>query len=77
LTSGKIRAAYELLLSSSPSGLRPSALVIREQVIKPLLAGVRTPALSPTPSIPTQTDQHYERLRLAIQPLFEELGIAA
>ncbi len=51
-------------------------LVLREHVIRPLLAGVQTP---PSPSKPitwTATDRHYEHLRLGMQPLFQELGIA-
>jgi hypothetical protein len=52
-------------------------LVLRENVIRPILAGVLT---SPRPSKPTMwtaTDQHFEHLRLGMQPLFQQLGIAA
>jgi hypothetical protein len=52
-------------------------LVIRDQVIKPLVAGVQTSARPTKPAISTTLDQHYERLRLQLQPLFQELGIAA
>jgi hypothetical protein len=52
-------------------------LVLREHVIEPLLASVRTPGRSPKPSTLTPIDQHYEHLRLDMQPLFQELGIAA
>jgi len=63
----------------SPPGMRAitAALVLRDELIKPVLAGVRTPAIPKTPTIPIKTDLHYERLRLAFHPLFQELGIAA
>ena len=54
--------------------------VLREHVIRPVLAGVRTPQLHPQPKTSPsldQLDQHYERLRRDLQPLFQELGIAA
>jgi hypothetical protein len=52
-------------------------LVLRDQLVKPILAGVQTTTLPPKPPISIPTDQHYHRLRLALQPLFEDLGIAA
>jgi hypothetical protein len=64
---------------AAPSGMRAIAalLVLRDHVIKPILAGVRTAAPSRQPPISTLIDQHYNQLRLDFQPLFEELGIAA
>ena len=64
---------------AAPSGMRAIAalLVLRDHVIKPILAGVRTSAPSAKPPISTLIDQHYNQLRLDFQPLFEELGIAA
>ena len=52
-------------------------LVLRDHVIKPILAGAQTSTRPPKPTIFTPTDQHYERLRAALQPLFDDLGIAA
>ena len=52
-------------------------LVLREHVIGPLLAGARTPPCASTPATWTLVDQHYQQLRLDMQPLFKELGIAA
>jgi hypothetical protein len=64
---------------ASPPSMRAitAALVLREHVIKPLLARARTPSATPKPITWTATDQHYEQLRLHMQPLFHELGIAA
>jgi hypothetical protein len=57
---------------------RVSALyVLREQVIRPVLAGVRTIRQHPHPVRTPALDQHYERLRLDLQPVFQKLGIAA
>ena len=63
----------------SASSMRAvSALyVLRDQVIRPVLAGVRIPRQHPQPVRAPALDQHYERLRLDLQPLFQELGIAA
>jgi hypothetical protein len=63
----------------SPPGMRAitALLVLREQVIRPILAGVQAPAPAPKPTHSTPADHHYERLRLDFQPLLHELGIAA
>jgi hypothetical protein len=63
----------------SPPSMRAitALLVLREHVIAPLLAGVRTPARNSNPSTLTTIDQHYHQLRLDMQPLFHDLGIVA
>ncbi len=63
----------------SPPGMRAIAamVVLRDHVIKPILAGVQTSVRPPKPTISFPNDQHYERLRLALQPLLQDLGIAA
>ena len=52
-------------------------LVLRDQVIRPLLAGVRTPRQGRPPSTWTRLDQHYQTLRLDLRALFKELGVTA
>jgi len=63
----------------SPSSMRAiTALhVLRDQVIRPLLAGVRATQPDPQPKASPALDRYYERLRLDLQPLSQELGIAA
>jgi len=63
----------------SASSMRAvSALyVLRDQVIRPILAGVRATQHTPQPTLAPALDRHYERLRLDLQPVFQELGIAA
>ncbi len=63
----------------SPPSMRAitALLVLREHVIGPLLAGARTPPRASKPATWTLVDQHYQQLRLDMQPLFQELGIAA
>jgi hypothetical protein len=65
---------YELC----PSSMRTvTALqVLRDHVIRPVIAGVGSTRRDP-PMLSPSLDRHYERLRLDIQPVFEELGIAA
>jgi hypothetical protein len=62
-----------------PHSLRAVAalLILREQVIMPLLAGVRSPRVGRRPKTWTTVDRHYEQLRLHMQPLFQDLGLAA
>jgi hypothetical protein len=66
---------YEL----APPSMRAvtALLVLREHVIRPLLAGVQTPPRTPKPATWTPLDRHYEQIRFSMQPLFQELGIAA
>jgi hypothetical protein len=51
--------------------------VLRDQVVKPILAGVRVPRRGRKPATWTRTDQHYETLRLGMNALLDDLGIAA
>jgi len=63
----------------SPSSMRAiTALhVLRDHVIRPVLAGSCATNPDSQPKTPSSYDQHYQRLRLDLQPLFQELGIAA
>jgi hypothetical protein len=62
-----------------PEGLRTLAalVVLREQVLKPLLAGIVTPRQGHKPVSWTPLDDHYETLRQDMLQLFTDLGLAA
>ena len=62
-----------------PPAMRAIAalFILRDHVIAPILAGVRSPRLGRKPGTWTPADRHYEQLRIRMQPLFQELGIAA
>jgi len=62
-----------------PDGLRSltALLVLREKIIRPLLAASRQPVPPVKPANPVPTDHHYESLRAGMRDLFTELGIAA
>jgi hypothetical protein len=62
-----------------PDGLRTLAalVVLREHVIKPLLAGVRSPHQGRPPKSWTPLDHHYQTLRVDMQRLFTDLGLAS
>jgi len=62
-----------------PQGLRTMAalLVLREKVIRPLLAGVTCPKRGRKPKNWTLLDQHDETLRQDMCALFNDLRIAA
>jgi hypothetical protein len=61
----------------TPSAARTIAalLALRDQVIGPILAGVRSPRLGRKPAHWTAVDRDYETLRIGMQTLFHDLGI--
>jgi len=50
-------------------------LTLRDQVIAPILAGVRSPRQGRKPSHWTAVDRDYERIRIDMQTLFTDLGL--
>ena len=52
-------------------------LTLRDQVIAPILAGVRSPRRGRKPAHWTRIDRDYETLRIGMQGLFNDLGITA
>ncbi len=52
-------------------------LALRDQVIGPILAGIRSPRLGRKPAHWTAVDRDYETLRVGMQTLFHDLGITA
>ena len=63
---------------ADPSGVRAMCayLVLRDKVIKPLLAGVVRPFVR-APKVQAPIDQHYVRLREELNRTFETIGLAA
>ena len=63
--------------TSPPAAARTIAalLTLREQVIAPILAGVRSPRMGRKPTTWTRIDRDYETLRIDMQTLFHDLGI--
>jgi hypothetical protein len=51
-------------------------LALRDQVIAPVLAGVRSPRMGRKPAHWTLIDRDYENLRIGMQTLFHDLGIS-
>jgi hypothetical protein len=52
-------------------------VVLREKVIKPLLAASQRPESQTKPHHPTSVDHHYENLRVGMRGLFTALGMVA
>src|SRR5882724_5554565 len=50
-------------------------LTLRDHVIAPILAGVRSPRMGRKPKIWTAVDRDYETLRIGMQALFHHIGI--
>ena len=50
-------------------------LVLREHVIAPILAGVRSPRRGRKPAHWTAVDRDYETIRTQMQNLFDDLAI--
>ena len=51
-------------------------LTLRDQVIAPILAGVRSPRMGRKPKIWTVVDRDYEQIRIRMQTLFVDLGLS-
>jgi len=62
-----------------PEGLRTIAalVVLRDKVIKPILAGTAKPKMGRKPKTWRPIDEHYETVRKDMQALFADLGLAA
>jgi hypothetical protein len=50
-------------------------LILRDQVIAPILAGVRSPRTAHKPAHWTRVDRDYETLRTSMEDLFRDIGI--
>ena len=50
-------------------------LALRDHVIAPILAGVRSPRIGRKPKTWTAIDRDYENLRIGMQTLFRHVGI--
>jgi hypothetical protein len=50
-------------------------LALRDHVIAPILAGVRSPRMGRKPAHRTRIDHDYEALRISMQVLFRDIGI--
>lgn len=61
----------------SPQALRTitALLVLRDQIIGPILAGVRSPRLGRKPAHWTAVDRDYEALRIGMETLFDDLAL--
>jgi hypothetical protein len=65
-------------LHAPPDATRTiAALVLREQVIAPIIADVRSPRMGRKPAHWTAVDRDYEQLRVGMQTLFGHSGVTA
>ena len=64
-------------LEPRTAGTIAALLTLREQVIAPILAGVRSPRMGRKPITWTSVDRDYEKIRIHMQTLFQDLGIRA
>jgi len=64
-------------LEPQTAGTIAALLTLREQVIAPILAGVRSPRRRRKPITWTNVDRDYEKIRIDMQALFHDLGIRA
>ena len=71
---GRTRRYY---LDPHTAGTIAALLTLREQVIGPILAGVRSPRMGRKPITWTSVDRDYEKIRIDMQTLFQDLGIRA
>jgi hypothetical protein len=52
-------------------------LVLRDRVLKPLLAASQHPETQTKPNYPKPVDRHYEHLRVGMRDLFTAPGMVA
>jgi hypothetical protein len=52
-------------------------VIIREKLLRPILAGIHKPTITQKQTNSTPIDQHYEALRQDMFTLMEDLRIAA
>jgi hypothetical protein len=73
----KVRSARRYQVP--PEGLRTIAalVILREQVLNPLLAGTAQPKMGRKPKTRRPIDTHYETIRRDLRVLFADLGLAA
>lgn len=73
------RIAMSRRYETVPEGLQAitALLVLREKVIKPVLAGASKPRRGPKLKNQSPIDAHYETIQLHMRNLFQFLGIAA
>jgi hypothetical protein len=64
-------------LSPQNAGTIAALLTLREQIIGPILAGVRSPRMGRKPITWTSVDRDYEKIRINMHTLFQDLGIRA
>jgi hypothetical protein len=50
-------------------------LTLRDQVIAPILAGIRSPRMGRKPNAWTSIDRDYEQIRINMQTLFDDLAL--
>ena len=74
--AGKPGRTRRYFISPGAARIISALLTLREQVIAPLLAGVADPRIRRTPRHWTDTDRHYQALRLEMMALFADIGIA-
>ena len=54
-----------------------AALVLRDKVIRPVLANLGKPVETFQPGAPSDLDEHYLRMQADLRSLFQAIGIAA
>ncbi|HMG29808.1 MAG TPA: hypothetical protein VK585_06790 [Jiangellaceae bacterium] len=52
-------------------------LTLRDHIIAPILAGVRSPRMGRKPAAWAAVDRDYEQIRIGMHTLFADLGISA
>jgi hypothetical protein len=63
------------LVRPRPARTIAALLTLRDHIIAPILAGVRSPRMGRKPTHWTAIDRAYENLRIGMQTLFHDLAI--
>jgi hypothetical protein len=71
----KIGRSHRYHVPSGAARTMAGLVALRDHVIAPILAGVRSPHRGRRPSCWTTVDRDYEQVRIAMQTLFHDLAI--
>jgi hypothetical protein len=71
----KLGRSHRYHLPAEAARTITALLTLRDQVIAPILAGVRSPRMGRKPKTWTAIDRDYEQIRINLQTLFGHLGL--
>lgn len=73
----KVAGSHRYQVPPSAARILAALVILREKVLRPILAGVNQPKIDRKPNNRSAIDEHYQLIRRVMFTLLEDLGIAA